>query len=153
MSQVRASASQVSAASQQLSRATAQLSAGARAKAGSLEQTAASLEEITSAVRHGADSARQVSRLAVVSREIAEKGGGVVEAAATAMAEIDIASQRVADIIGTIDAIAFQTNLLALNAAVEAARAGEQGRGFAVVAAEVRNLASGRRRRRGKSRP
>ncbi|MBZ8144128.1 methyl-accepting chemotaxis protein, partial [Rubrivivax gelatinosus] len=51
-------------------------------------------------------------------------------------------SRKIAEIIGTIDGIAFQTNILALNAAVEAARAGEQGRGFAVVASEVRNLAS-----------
>jgi methyl-accepting chemotaxis protein len=57
------------------------------------------------------------------------------------MHEIGQSSQRIGDITGVIDGIAFQTNILALNAAVEAARAGEQGRGFAVVAAEVRTLA------------
>jgi methyl-accepting chemotaxis protein len=64
-----------------------------------------------------------------------------VKEATSAMAEINQASGKIADIISVIDAIAFQTNLLALNAAVEAARAGEQGKGFAVVAGEVRNLA------------
>jgi methyl-accepting chemotaxis protein len=54
---------------------------------------------------------------------------------------IQASAQRIADVIGIINGIAFQTNILALNAAVEAARAGEQGRGFAVVAEEVRNLA------------
>jgi methyl-accepting chemotaxis protein len=73
--------------------------------------------------------------------EVAQRGGGVVRDVVSTMGEITQASQRIGDIIGVIDGIAFQTNILALNAAVEAARAGEQGRGFAVVAGEVRSLA------------
>src|SRR6202040_2760094 len=89
-----------------------------------------------------ADNSSQANQLAVAARNQAEKGGVIVGKAVDAMSAMNTAAQRIADIIGTIDEIAFQTNLLALNAAVEAARAGEQGRGFAVVAAEVRSLAS-----------
>ncbi|BBO35856.1 methyl-accepting chemotaxis protein [Lacipirellula parvula] len=131
----------VAAASQQLAAASEQLSSGAQQSASSLEETASSLEEITATVRQNADNADQANQLANSSRETAEKGGAVVAQAVDAMGEINRSSRKIADIITTIDEIAFQTNLLALNAAVEAARAGEQGRGFAVVAGEVRNLA------------
>jgi methyl-accepting chemotaxis protein len=139
--EVRQAASQAATASAQLSTAAAQLSTGVQEQASSLEETAASLEEITGTVRQNADSARQASRIALSSRETAEKGGHVVTAAVNAMQDINSSSRKIADIVTLIDEIAFQTNLLALNAAVEAARAGEQGRGFAVVAAEVRGLA------------
>jgi methyl-accepting chemotaxis protein len=138
---VKAAAGDAAAAAGTLSAAAGQLSSGAQEQASALEETAASLEEITGTVKQNADNARQANQLAVGSRDVAEKGGSVVTDAVRSMSEINEASKKIADIITTIDEIAFQTNLLALNAAVEAARAGEQGRGFAVVAAEVRNLA------------
>jgi len=75
-----------------------------------------------------------------VSR-LAQSSGAIVGQVVHTMGQIKASAQRINDIIGLIDGIAFQTNILALNAAVEAARAGEQGRGFAVVASEVRTLA------------
>jgi methyl-accepting chemotaxis protein len=139
--QVRDSASGVSQASRELTAASNTISSSAQEQASSLEQTAASLEEITATIRQNADNAKLASQLATAARDVAERGGAVVTNAVGAMGAINGSSKRIADIITTIDEIAFQTNLLALNAAVEAARAGEQGRGFAVVAAEVRSLA------------
>ncbi|MNK97575.1 Methyl-accepting chemotaxis protein II [compost metagenome] len=99
------------------------------------------MEELTATVRQNADNARQAQQMAISASDKAQRGGQVMGDVIRTMEAIDSASNKIADIIGVIDGIAFQTNILALNAAVEAARAGEQGRGFAVVATEVRNLA------------
>ena len=131
----------VATSAKQMASTSEHISSGAQEQASSLEETAASLEEITSAVKQNTDNSQQAQQLSIGSREVAEAGGSVVSNAVSAMTDINSASKEIAEIITTIDEIAFQTNLLALNAAVEAARAGEQGRGFAVVASEVRNLA------------
>ncbi len=141
ISQLREAGSVINTAADEISAGNNNLSARTEQQASALEQTASSMEELTSTVKNNADNAQQANQLAASARQAAEKGGDVVNQAVQAMDAINVASNKIAEIIGVIDEIAFQTNLLALNASVEAARAGEQGRGFAVVATEVRNLA------------
>ncbi len=139
--QVRDSTVAITHASGEIAQGNNDLSGRTEQQASALEEPAASMEELSSTVQQNAANAQQASTLAVNAAQVAQQGGAVVGEVVATMNGINDSSQRIADIIGVIDSIAFQTNILALNAAVEAARAGEQGRGFAVVASEVRTLA------------
>ncbi len=138
---IRAGADSIVTGSSQIATGNADLSQRTEEQASNLQQTAASMEQLTGTVQSNAQSAAQATQLSRSASQSATAGNEAVSRVMATMTDISAASQRIQDIIGTIDGIAFQTNILALNAAVEAARAGEQGRGFAVVAAEVRALA------------
>ncbi|MBV1933305.1 MAG: globin-coupled sensor protein, partial [Parvibaculaceae bacterium] len=120
------------------------------------QQISTATEEVTASVQEISARANGVSDIALQAFQATQSGNAIVseavgkmdqishavEQSATSVRGLDDASQRIAEIVTSIEQIAQQTNLLALNATIEAARAGDAGRGFAVVAAEVKELSN-----------
>jgi methyl-accepting chemotaxis protein len=141
ISSLRNGASELESASNQVASSGQALAQGASEQAASLEETTATVAQITTMASNNSNSAQSANEVTNKVQSSAQSGFDQMQEMVTAITAIKGAAEETADIVKTIDDIAFQTNLLALNAAVEAARAGDAGKGFAVVAEEVRSLA------------
>ncbi|TSE24371.1 Methyl-accepting chemotaxis protein I [Tepidimonas sediminis] len=138
---VRSAAAVLGHVGLQLVQDSQELADRTQTQAASLEQATSNVRAVAETVQANADSAQDIRRLTGELNRETERASELMQHTVGGLGSLQATSQRMTEIIGTIDGIAFQTNILALNAAVEAARAGEAGRGFAVVAAEVRRLA------------
>ncbi len=138
---IGASSMTIQGNSRQMSVAADDLSKRTERQAALLEETVTAADQITVTVKAASTLATDTSRIVGQAKRSADDSAAVVNSAIQAMDRIRVSSEKISQIIGVIDGIAFQTNLLALNAGVEVARAGGSGKGFAVVAQEVRELA------------
>lgn len=138
---INVSAQEVLSASSQIAHSASDLSYKSNSQATVVEEVTANIEEAYASIKESTKNAKEASILSEEANQSALNGYKHIKKLSNSMDSINTSSIKIANIIKTINEIAFQTNLLALNAAVEAARAGEHGLGFAVVADEVRSLA------------
>lgn len=142
MMNIERSSKEVMIGSKQVADGSQLLAAGTTEQANSIVMLNNTISKINEDTNSSAENARKANDLSSNVINTITIQNEQMERMLEAMSNIQSTSDKISNIIKTIDDIAFQTNILALNAAVEAARAGSAGKGFAVVADEVRNLAS-----------
>ncbi|HHX11799.1 MAG TPA: hypothetical protein GX731_03180, partial [Clostridiales bacterium] len=141
-------------ASKDISTAINEIQEGITQQATDTENCLRQTDELANQINLVNDHTSQISKIANDTKSVVNNGFDEVEELNIAtksniditnktikdIADLEIESKAITEIIGVINDIAAQTNLLSLNASIEAARAGDAGRGFSVVAEEIRKL-------------
>ena len=140
--QVNEISANIGSESSEMQEIASKLSDGSATQAATVQEITASFNAIAEQIKDSAKSAANASEISDRTTKELDAGAEKLGEMQVAMARIEESSEKISNIVKTIEDIAFQTNILALNAAVEAARAGQHGKGFAVVADEVRTLAT-----------
>lgn len=142
LAEINNSALHISAATENVTAGIQILAEGSSEQANATHEISLTMNKIYERVKVNSVAASGVSELAASAAKRMIKGNDEMAEMVKEMNQIGETSQKIAEIIKTIDDISFQTNILALNASIEAARAGESGKGFVIVAREVGNLAA-----------
>lgn len=141
VSEIRSSAVKVGYSGQQVADGGNAMAEKTELQGLRLRESMNTVTELTQAVAASANGAMTLDQMTAALVDRSQMGSEAMRETLESMVMLEQSTQRVAEINGVIEDLAFQTNILALNAAVEAAHAGDAGKGFAVVAGEVRQLA------------
>ena len=140
--EINHSSEEVATSAEVISEGATSLAQGATEQLETITDFIHSTEVIVGNISNTIDKVNRTSEITQEAKASADKGIVVMGEMLTSMDRINHTTQKVGEVLKTIDGIAKQTNLLALNAAIESARAGEAGKGFSVLANEIRDLAT-----------